>query len=535
MNRKIPLIVSIFPVIFLILILSFNVIIFGTDSLSGANQLALIFSAFIAALLGLKYGSKWGDIMKGISKGIANTTPAIIILLLIGSLAGTWLISGIIPAMIYYGLQILDPKIFLFATAIVSSIVSLATGSSWSTIATIGIALLGIGQAIGISTGLIAGAIISGAYFGDKLSPLSDTTNLASAITNTKIMTHIKYMMYTTFPSFFITLLIFLVIGFNYDFHTSSNDINEILNILENKFNVTPLLFLVPILTIFLIIKKIPAIPVLIIGTLLGAIFSFFFQSKLLNELSDNSLSKSQAHYKTIINSMSSSINLKDTNYELNNVIKIKYNQSPSEKIDPELSNLSQDKLEKLLNGETIMIDYSSALNFEENHPVKIEALKRSDLLKSGGMSGMLNTIWLIICAMIFGGVMQANGFLKRIAQPIIKYAKSNTSLISSTVGTCFFFNLTASDQYLSIVVPGKMYVNSYKKMNLSSENLSRTIEDSGTVTSVLIPWNTCGATQSSVLGVATLTYLPYCFFNLISPLMTILFSYYKIRIKKNI
>ena len=217
--------------------------------------ISIQFLRFIAALLGLKYGSKWGDIMKGISKGIANTTPAIIILLLIGSLAGTWLISGIIPAMIYYGLQILDPKIFLFATAIISSIVSLATGSSWSTIATIGIALLGIGQAIGISTGLIAGAIISGAYFGDKLSPLSDTTNLASAITNTEIMTHIKYMMYTTFPSFFITLLIFLVIGFNYDFQTSSNDINEILNILKNKFNVTPIIFSAN-LTIFLIIKK---------------------------------------------------------------------------------------------------------------------------------------------------------------------------------------------------------------------------------------------------------------------------------------
>ena len=258
---------------------------------------------------------------------------------------------------------------------------------------------LGIGQAIGISNRINSWSNYFGAYFGDKLSPLSDTTNLASAITNTEIMTHIKYMMYTTFPSFFITLLIFLFIGFNYDFHTSSNDINEILNILKNKFNVTPLLFLVPILTIFLIIKKIPAIPVLIIGTLLGAVFSFFFQSKLLNELSDNSLSKSQAHYKTIINSMSSSINLKDTNYELNNVIKIKYKkQSPSEKIDPEKINLSEDKLEKLLNGETIMIDYSSALNFEENHPVKIEALKRSDLLKSGGMSNVKYNLANYMC-----------------------------------------------------------------------------------------------------------------------------------------
>ena len=392
--------------------------------------------------------------------------------LLIGSLAGTWLLSGIIPAMIYYGLQILNPKIFLFATAIITAIVSLATGSSWSTIATIGIALLGIGQALGLPVGLTGGAIISGAYFGDKMSPLSDTTNLAPAMAGTDLFTHIRYMMYTTIPSFTITLIIFLVIGFSYT-TSEAQDINVLLSAISNSFNISGWLFLVPVLVIALIIKKIPAIPALLAGTILGGIFAVIFQPEVVMSITNAETLNFSSAYMAVINAMGSDIAITTDNEMINN------------------------------------------------------------LLSTSGMAGMLNTIWLIICAMVFSGAMEAAGLLRRVAEPIIQYAESTGSLIATTVGTCVFFNITASDQYLSIVVPGRMFADTYKEKGLAPENLSRTLEDSGTVTSVLVPWNTCGATQSAVLGVATFAYLPFCFFNIISPLMTIAYGYFGIKIKK--
>lgn len=470
--KKTPYLLALLPILFLIGLLSINVYLYGDDSLGGSNQLALLFSGALAAIIGILYGNNWKDILEGISKSIKSVTPSIIILLLIGSLAGTWLISGIVPAMIYYGLQILNPEIFLFATAIITAIVSLATGSSWSTIATIGIALLGIGQALGLPLGLIGGAIISGAYFGDKMSPLSDTTNLAPAMAGTDLFTHIRYMMYTTIPSFSISLILFLIIGFRSNIIVTEN-IDELLQTLNTSFNITPWLFVVPVLVIILIVKKTPAIPALLAGSVLGGVFAILFQPNIITEISGEASVTISSSYKAVINAMSTDISITTNNNQIN------------------------------------------------------------DLLTSGGMYGMLNTIWLIICAMIFGGILESTGLLRRIAEPIINYAKSTGSLVATTTGTCIFFNITASDQYISIVVPGRMFADSYKEKGLAAENLSRTLEDSGTVTSVLIPWNTCGATQSAVLGVATLSYLPYCFFNLISPIMTIIYAYLGIKIKK--
>ncbi|MFT4903317.1 MAG: NhaC family Na+:H+ antiporter, partial [Thalassomonas sp.] len=467
----------------LIILLSINVVIYD-NAIGWGNQLALLFSGALAAIIGIFYGSKFKTIIVGIGNSIKSMIPAIIMLLLIGSLAGTWLISGVIPAMIYYGLQILNPTIFLFATAIITAIVSLATGSSWSTIATVGIALLGIGTAIGLPLGLIGGAIISGAYFGDKMSPLSETTNMAAAISGVDLFDHIKYMMYTTVPSFIITLILFLGIGFYFTTDISSEQIDQALNVIANKFTITPWLFLVPIAVIVMIIKKVAAIPALFLGTLLGGVFAIFFQPEIVVEVSGTSINSISSYYMGVINAMIGDVNFTIVNASINDIF-------------------------------------------------NVAEVDRSDLLKSGGMYGMLNTLLLIFCAMTFSGSIESTGLLRRIAEPIVKYAQNTGSLIATTASTCIFFNITTSDQYMSIVVPGRMFADTYKEKGLAPENLSRTLEDSGTVTSVLIPWNSCGATQSAVLGVATLSYLPFCFFNLISPLMTIAYGYFGIKIKK--
>ena len=471
-TKPLSLWVALLPILFLTVLLSLNVFYYGDDSLSGANQIALLLAAAFCTVLASKRGDKWSSLLEGIKNSIADALPALLILLIIGSLAGTWLISGIVPAMIYYGLQIVNPTYFLVAACIVSAIISLATGSSWSTIATIGVALLGIGQAIGMSEAMVAGAIISGAYFGDKMSPLSDTTNLAPAMAGTDLVAHIRYMTYTTVPSILITLLLFLIIGFNLETTSSPDNIEVILTALQSKFMITPWLFLVPLAVILLIVKKTPAIPALFIGTLLGGLAAIIVQPNIILELGNTS-DYFKASFITLIDAMS-----RETNITTDN---------------------------EMING----------------------------LLSTGGMYGMLNTVWLIICAMCFGGVMEASGFLSRISNALMKLATNTASLVATTSGTCIFFNMTASDQYLAIVVPGKMFKDSYKDLGLAPENLSRTLEDSGTVTSVLIPWNTCGATQASVLGVATLAYLPFCFFNIISPFMTILYAVVGYKIKK--
>jgi NhaC family Na+:H+ antiporter len=467
------LLVSIVPLIFLIFQLAVNVALFSDDATYGPNQVALILSAALAGFIAFGRGLSWRKILDGMVNSIHSAMGAILILLIIGSLAGTWLLSGVVPAMIYYGLKILHPSIFLVAACVISAIVSLATGSSWSTIATVGVALLAIGNVMGFHNGMIAGAIISGAYFGDKMSPLSDTTNLAPAMAGTDLFTHIRYMALTTVPSITISLIIFLFLGFTVTPTGSTTEIKSVLTALNSAFEINLFLFLVPVLVIFLIVKKVAAIPALFIGTMLGAAFAIFFQKEIILSVSGASELSITTYYKAILLAIFTEISVTTDNDVVN------------------------------------------------------------ALLETGGMYGMMNTIWLIICAMIFGGVMDAAGMLKRITQSIISMVNSTGSLISSTAATCVFFNLTASDQYLAIVVPGKMYERIYRERGLAPQNLSRTLEDSGTVTSVLVPWNTCGAYQSGVLGVATGTYLPYCFFNLISPFMTIFFGYVGIKIAK--
>jgi NhaC family Na+:H+ antiporter len=464
---------SFIPIIVLVGLLVVNVLmVYGDDALGGSNQLALLFAAAVAGIIARVNGYNWKEILRGMTTSITSALPALIILLLIGSLAGTWMLSGVVPAMIYYGLDILNPTIFLFASCLICSIVSVATGSSWTTVATVGIALVGIGDVLGFEKGIIAGAIISGAYFGDKMSPLSDTTNLAPAMAGTDLITHIKYMSLTTVPSVIITLVIFLIIGFFSGTGGEVGQVGELQTAIASKFNITPWLFLVPVAVILLIIKKVPAIPALLIGSLLGGLFAVIFQPDLLISLSGET-NFIKASYKSVIDAMSTDVAIVTEN---------------------ELVN---------------------------------------ELLSSGGMSGMLNTIWLIICAMTFGGVMENSGMLRRITQSIIGLAKTTGSLIATTASSCIVFNVTASDQYLAIVVPGRMFAEEYKERELHPKVLSRTLEDSGTVTSAMIPWNTCGAYHSGVLGIATGDYFMYCFFNLISPVMTMLFGFLGIKIAK--
>ena len=478
-QKKVSLYISLIPVVVLIVLLSLNVWLFGDNTTSGSNQLSLLIAAAVAAVLGGIYGVKWKDMLEGAVKSISSAMGALIILLLIGSLAGTWMLSGIVPSMIFYGLEILNPTIFLFATCIVCAVVSLATGSSWSTIATIGIAMLGIGNALGLSNGLIGGAIISGAYFGDKMSPLSDTTNLAPAMAGTDLITHIRYMMFTTIPSITITLIIFLIIGLKMDNNNSGfSQVLEMQNALSSTYNISLWSLLVPVLVILLIVKKVPAVPALFIGTLGGGLYAVFFQQDVIYQLTKyeigNNLSYLKHAYISVMNAMTVDVNINTGNEGVNN------------------------------------------------------------LVSTGGMSGMLNTIWLIVCAMSFGGIMEVTGFLKTITNSLLRFVKSRKSLVLTTSGTCLFLNVTASDQYLAIVVPGRMFANSYKKYGLDPKNLSRTLEDTATVTSPLVPWNTCGATHAGVLGISTLIYLPYCFFNLISPIMTLIFAYFNIKIAKS-
>ncbi len=465
---------ALLPVLFLIAALSINVLwAFGDESISGSNQMILLLSAAVASLTGFLAGFKWKHMLSGIEESIRATVPAILILLLIGALAGTWMISGVVPAMIYYGLKVLDPAIFLVASCFICALVSLATGSSWSTVATVGIALLGIGKTLGFSEPMIAGAIISGAYFGDKISPLSDTTNLAPAMAGTDLFTHIKYMLYTTIPSFILTLLIFIFLGLGHNKAAEIGEINLVLDQIENVFFIHPILFAVPALVIFLILKKVPAIPALFLGMLAGAIFALLFQCDVIKFMANGSDSYSLNAYKTIMNAMTIST------------------QIPVE--DPMLAGLFSSK----------------------------------------GMSGMLGTIWLVLAAMAFGGIMEACGFLQLLAQQILQLAKTTASLIATTAATCISVNILASDQYLAIVIPGKMYEKVYREKGLKPENLSRTLEDAGTVTSPLVPWNTCGAYHAGVLGVATGAYLPYCFFNLLSPIMTLVFAIFSIKIRR--
>jgi NhaC family Na+:H+ antiporter len=550
---------SLLPIIVLIGLLSTSVMfVWGSDSLGGGNQMALLFSAAVAMIIGNRLGYKWNSMLKGATDSINTAMPAVIILLLIGALAGTWLISGIVPTMIYYGLQILNPTIFLFSACVISAIVSLATGSSWSTIATVGVALLGIGQAMDIHSGLIAGSIISGAYFGDKMSPMSDTTNLAPAVSGTDLITHIKYMLYTTIPSIVITLIIFLIIGFFLDGKGDSSKVDAILIALNSSFHISPILFLVPVIVIGMIVMKVKAIPALFVGVLLGGVFAVILQPNIIEDKGrKNTLSLvfTNADEIDYVWSGSDDFVNKDIKFQDGGNIGLQIiNHTKSDTLYASCyvpKGLEEDsKFEiEYLNG-IHADDWGIQVNNDRSgygissYRTVINAMTADlsietgnetvdGLLGTGGMFGMMNTIWLIICAMIFGGVLEKLGMLEKITSVLVAKAKTDGSLIATTALTCIGFNVTASDQYLAIVVPGKMYSDEFEKRGLAAENLSRTLEDTGTVTSVLVPWNTCGAAQSNVLGVATGEYMFFCFFNLISPIMTVTFGYLNIKIAR--
>lgn len=471
-NAELSIWEALFPVLILIIMLAFNVFVFGDDALSGSNQFVLLLGGAVAAIVGFKNKVSYKIMIDEVAENIKSTAGAILILLMVGALAGTWLISGIIPSMIYYGLQVLNPTIFLAATLIICAVISIATGSSWTTAATVGIALIGIGDALGISLGMTAGAVLSGAYFGDKMSPMSDTTNLAPAMAGTDLFTHIKYMAYTTVPTIVITLIVFIILGFTQN-TTGEADTNALLTDIEKAFNITPWLFLVPIIVIALIIKKTPPLAALLAGTILGGIFALIFQPEVILQITGAKELTFTSAYKGIM---------------------------------------------QAITVKTAVATENAAL---------------ADLFTAGGMAKMLGTIWLILCAMVFGGIMDAIGALARISSFMLSLFDSIFGLFASTVFTCVGLNFTASDQYLAIVVPGKMYAKAYADKGLAPENLSRTLEDSGTVTSVLIPWNTCGAYHSGVLGVSVFDYAFYAVFNWLSPFMTLIFAAFKIKIKE--
>lgn len=478
-NVKLNIWEALIPVFALVGMLAFNVlVVYGNDALAGSNQFILLLGAAVAGVVGYFNKVSYKTMVEEVAQNLKSTTGAILILLMVGALAGSWLISGIIPTMIYYGLDILNPTIFLAACVIICAVISVATGSSWTTSATVGIALIGIAGALGIDAGMTAGAVLSGAYFGDKLSPMSDTTNLAPAMAGTDLFTHIKYMTLTTVPTIVITLIVFVIIGFSID-TTGSADVTVYQAVIDDTFNTSPWLFLVPVLVIGMIIKKVSPLVALLVGTLLAAVAGLIFQPDLILAASGLDDWNTVSAYKGIMNAITVD----------NAVAPVTDN--------PEIGD------------------------------------KLAGLFESGGMEGMLGTIWLIICAMVFGGVMDAIGALATISKALLNLFDSVFGLFASTVVSCLAINFTASDQYLAIVVPGKMYAKAYKDKGLAPENLSRTLEDSGTVTSVLIPWNTCGAYQSTTLGVDVIAYLPYAIFNWLSPFMTLLFAAFSIKIKE--
>ena len=471
---KIPSpLLSLVPILVLVTLLFVTIRIFGSDALSGGSQVVLLTATAVCCLIAMGYSKvRWKAIELAMINNISGVATALIILLIIGALSGSWTISGVVPTLIYYGMQIIHPSFFLASTCVICAIVSVMTGSSWTTIATIGIALLGIGQAQGFDDGWIAGAIVSGAYFGDKISPLSDTTILASSVTDTPLFKHIKYMMITTVPSIVITLVIFTVAGLTHE-AIASDQIAMYSVSLKETFDISLWLLIVPIITGILIAKRIPSIITLFISTALAGIFALIFQPHLLQEISGLPIENMQSQFKGLIMTFYGSTQIQTGNPDLN------------------------------------------------------------ELVSTRGMSGMMNTIWLIICAMCFGGAMTASGMLGSITSVFIRFMKRTVGLVASTVASGLFLNICTADQYISIILTGNMFKDIYQKKGYESRLLSRTTEDSVTVTSVLIPWNTCGMTQATILGVATFTYLPYCFFNLISPLMSITVAAIGFKIKR--
>ena len=461
-SKNISVWLALVPIAVLVAMLALVIKTFGADAIEGGSQIALLVASSVAALIAVTIGkTPWMKLEGAIVDNIRTSASAIIILLLIGAVAGTWMLSGVVPTLMYYGLQIIHPKVFLAVACLICAIVAILTGSSWTTIATIGVALMGVGQAQGFSEGWIAGAIISGAYFGDKVSALSDTTVLASSTVRVPLFEHIKYMSVTTIPSFVVAMAIFAGVSLSQGTSDTSN-VAELTGVLQSTFNLSAWLLLVPLATVFLIVKRLPALVTLFISVVMACVAMVVAQPDIVALIGgDGNL----PIFKAIMTVCSTSTSIDTGNATIN------------------------------------------------------------ELVATSGMCGMLNTIWLILCAMCFGGVMSGSGMLSAITQLFAKFVYRTASVVASTLATGIFSNLITADQYISIIITGEAFRELYKKRGLEPRLLSRSVEDTATVTSVLVPWNSCGMTQSTVLGVATLTYLPYCIFNLVSPLMSLLFA----------
>ena len=469
------ILISLIPITVLVALLALDVSIFGSDSILGASQVALLVAAGICVWLSMwLFKTPWKEFEEAIAGNLGNVTTAIVILFLIGAISGTWTMSGVIPTMIYYGIQIISPKVFLVTACIICAVVSLMIGSSWTTIATIGVALLGIGKALGFSEGLTAGAIISGAYFGDKISPLSDTTVLASSMNGVPLFRHIRNMLYTTVPSISITLVIFLILGFTHQ-GVAASQISQYTEALSGKFNISLWLLLVPVFTAWLIARKNPAIVVLGLSTAVAALTAIFAQPHIIQEIGSKVTEGSQAKvlFTGIVQTIYDTVSVQTGNPDVDG------------------------------------------------------------LVTSRGMTGMLNTVYLIICALCFGGCMNASGMLRHLASLLIPLCRRRTSMVAGTVTAGTLLNGIVSDQYLSIILTGNLFQGMYAKKGYAPELLSRSIEDSSTVTSPLFPWSSCGMTQATILGVATLTYAPFCFFNWISPMMSIFIAFIGFKIPR--
>jgi NhaC family Na+:H+ antiporter len=465
--RSPSLTLSLVPVVALMVLLAASVVLFGDGSSGGPNQIALILAAAVGAVIGLSLGHPWTAIQHGIVHGISLAMGAILILLVVGALIGSWILAGIVPTMIYYGLQILTPAVFFPSACVLCAFVALATGSSWTTAGTVGVALVGIATAQDLNVGLAAGAIISGAYFGDKMSPLSDTTNLAPAMAGAELFTHIRHMVWTTAPSITIAVVLFAVVGLNAAAPRDTVAVQTILDALQGSFRIGLHLLLPLALVLILVIRRMPALPALVIGALVGCLFAVLFQPAAV----------------------------------------LTYAASPDL---PAWAALVKGAWMSLFDGYAL-----------ESGNAQLD-----ELLSRGGMGSMLSTVWLILSAMAFGAVMETTGMLQRIAAAILGAVRGTGSLIAATLGTSIGMNVIASDQYIAIVLPGRMFRSEYEKRGLAPENLSRTLEDAGTLTSPLVPWNTCGAFMAQTLGVATVSYLPYAFFNLINPVVAAIYGF---------
>jgi NhaC family Na+:H+ antiporter len=460
------------PVIVLVVLLATSVYLYGSDSSYGGNQIALLFAGAVGAIIAVSRGHSWRDIQQAVVHGIAMATVAMLILLSVGALIGAWMLSGTVPAMIYFGLKLLDPSFFFLATCLICAVTSLATGSSWTTAGTVGIGLIGVATGLGLSPAITAGAVVSGAYFGDKMSPLSDTTNLAAAVTGTDLFTHVRHMTWTTVPSLVVALVLFGILGWGQAVGTDGGRAAETMDALVASFNLSPWTLLPLAVVLLLAMRKFPALPTIIAGAVLGAVMAVLLQPDLVVARADAAtLSRPMACLKGVWTTLASGY----------------VSSTGNEAVD--------------------------------------------ELLTRGGMSSMLNTVWLIISALSFGAVLEHAGMLERLVRATLAAAKSTGSLVAAVIATSIGTNVVAADQYMAIVLPGKMYRAEFLRRGLDSRNLSRAIEDAGTLTSPLVPWNTCGAYMASTLGVATFAYLPFAFFNLINPLVSIVYGYTGFRI----